>query len=141
MAAGKHGSSEITITLDDSGGTPRVLTNYILTMGALKITAETQVSTAYGDSWQEVLPTGMNKVDNITLTGFFDDTATSGPHAVMNTPDSSPQATSRTLSVVIGNSKTWTVECFVTEYSVIGKVGNLTEFSTVLIATGQATWT
>lgn len=140
MAAGKHSSSEITIALDDAGGTPRTITNYILTMGALKITSNMQASHAFGDSWEESLPTGMQKVDDIQLTGFFDDTATSGPHVVMNTPDSNPQGSSRTLAVVIGNSKTFTVECWVMSYAVLGKNGNLTEFDTVLHATGQATW-
>ena len=50
-AAGKHGSAEVTIALDDAGGTPRTITNYILDMDALKITSGMQPPTAYGDSW------------------------------------------------------------------------------------------
>ncbi len=71
MAAGKHGSSEITITYDDGpGGTPRAVTSYILTMGAVKLTSNMQASTAFGDTVAKMLPTGLMTIDQITLRGF-----------------------------------------------------------------------
>lgn len=141
MAAGKHASSEITITYDDGpGGTGRAVTNYILTMGAAKITANMQASTAFGDAWEEMLPTGIKKMDPITLTGFWDDTATTGPHVVFLDPDDGPQDSTRTLVIVFGNSKTLTVETYLNSYSVIGKVGSLTEFEAVIQPTGAAVW-
>jgi hypothetical protein len=140
MAAGKHGSAEITITYDDAGGTPRTVTNFILTMGALKITSNTQASTAYGDSWEEMLPTGVSKADKIALHGYFDDTATTGPHVVFGAPDTSPQAATRTLAVVVGNAKTFTTESYLVSYSVAGKNGNLTEFDAEIQPTGAAVW-
>jgi len=140
MSAGKHGSAEVTITLDDAGGTPRTITNYVLTMGALKITSNSQPSTAYGDSWEEVLLTGVQKGDPIEFGGFFDDTPTTGPHVVLQ-PDSSPQAATRTLAVVVGNSKTFTAEGFITEYAVLGKSGMLTEFQSKYVPSGQCAWT
>src|SRR5438876_611007 len=140
MAAGKHGSAETSIVLDDSGGTPRTITNYVLTMGALKITAHNQPSTAYGDSWEEILMTGVKKGEPIQLGGFFDDTATSGPHVVMGVPDSSPQASTRTLTVVVGNSVTFTAEGYITSYEVLAKVGSLTEFAAMYHPTGSVAW-
>src|SRR5438094_9969740 len=119
MAAGKHGSAEVTIALDDAGGTPRTITNYILDMDALKITSGMQPSTAYGDAWEEILMTGVKAGQPIKLKGFFDDTATSGPHVVMGVPDSSPQASTRTLTVVVGNSQTFTAEGYITAYAVV----------------------
>src|SRR4051794_12176064 len=108
MPAGKHGASEITVTLDDAGGTPRVITNFILNIGALKITSNMQPSHAFGDGWEESLPSGLQKVDDITLSGYHDDSATTGPHTVLGTPDASPQSASRTLVVGVGNAKTFT---------------------------------
>jgi len=135
MAAGKHSSSEVTISYDDSqGGTPRTITSSVMTLGALKLTAGMQASTAFGDTIEKQLPTGLTKVEKVTFHGFFDDTATTGPHVVFGSgPDTSVQGGTRTLSVVIGNSKTWTSEGYVESYSVIGKAGNLTEYEAVCV--------
>jgi hypothetical protein len=132
MGAGKHGSSEITVSYDDAGGTPRTVTSFILTMGSVKLSSDMQASTAFGDAIDKMLPTGTQKIDQIELGGFFDDTPTTGPHVVFGAPDSSPQAATRTLAIVFGNSKTWTSEGFLVSYEVIGKAGNLTEFKAVL---------
>jgi hypothetical protein len=138
MGAGKHGSSEITVTYDDAGGVARIITSFVLTMGGIKITSNMQASTAYGDSIEKKLPTGMSKIDPITMHGFHDDTATLGPHVVFLTPDTSPQATTRTLAIVVGNGKTWTSEGYLESYEVLGKTGALTEFTAVLIQNSGA---
>lgn len=139
MAAGKHGSSEITISYDDGpGGTPRTITSYVLTMGGVKLTSVMQPSTAYGDSVMKKLPTGMTEIPPITIHGFWDDTATTGPHVVFLAPDTSPQASTRTLAIVFGNSKTWTSEGYLESYEVLGKTSNLTEFEAVLIQNSGA---
>src|SRR6185295_20111513 len=101
MAAGKHSSSEITIAYDDGpGGTPRTITSFILTMGSVKLTSNMEVSTAYGDTVTKMLPTGLQTIDPIDLEGFWDDTATTGPHVVFIAPDTNPQGTTRTLTIV-----------------------------------------
>ena len=141
MAAGKHGSSEITITIDQAGGaTPTAITNHVLTLSAAELEALMQASTAFGDGFEESLPTGMQRVSAFDLTGFFDDTATTGPHVMLGAPDATPQTATRTLTLVFGNSKTFAGECFVTKYSVIGKVGSLTEFAAHIQPTGTWTW-
>lgn len=139
MGAGKHGSSEITIAYDDGpGGSLRTITAFILTMGGIKLTSNMQASTAYGDSIEKKLPTGMSKIDPVTFTGLWDDTPTTGPHAVFLTPDTSPQATTRTLQIVFGNAKTWLSEGYLESYEVLGKNGNLTEFAAVAIQNSGA---
>lgn len=142
--AGKHSSSEITIGYDDSpGGTLRQIENSVLTMSGIKIEAPNQLTHAYGDSWEESTPTGMRKVPAITLTGFFDDTATTGPHTVLRVGDNDvdPNGATRTLVVVFGNSKTFTVETRLQSYEVLGKNGNLTEYASVIQPSGSAAWT
>lgn len=141
MSTGKHGSAEITITYDDGpGGTPRIITPYVLTFGGIKLTAQMQKSTAYGVAIEALLPTGISTIAQITLTGLFDDTATVGPHVVFIAPDTSPQAATRTLAVVIGNSRTWTSEGYLVSYEVTGKNGALTEYTAVLQQNSGA-WT
>jgi hypothetical protein len=139
--AGKYGSQSITVTLEDApGGTARTITNFILTMGGIKITALTQPSHAFGDSWEEHTPTGMKKGDPITLTGFWDTTADTGPHVVFLSPDDGPQDDGRELVVGYGDSKIMTMDVRLISYAVLGKNGALTEFEAVLQPTGALTW-
>ena len=146
MAAGKHGSAEWTITIDDAqGGTPRAITPYVTTIGGIKITAITQVTTAFGDTWVKNSPVGVKRVEPIQIGGFFDDTATVGPHVVFIAPDitlyDGTASTSRTLTIVVANTpKTFTVEVLLTAYNVLGKNLNLTEYQADLLPTGTGTW-
>jgi len=138
---GKYGSASVTITYDDGpGGTGRVITGHVLTMSGAKITSAMQASHAFGDGWEESTPSGLMKMDPVTVTGFFDTTATTGPHVVFIAPDDGPQDSTRTLVMVFGDSKTMTVETYLVSYEVLGKNGALTEFSAVIQPTGTATW-
>ena len=133
MAAGKHGSSEILIKYDDGpGGTLQTITGFILTIGPLKITQNTDIKVAFGALWEMCTPTGVGKMDPVTLTGYVDDTAATGPHVVFIAPDDGPQDDTRTLEVTIGNGKKVTVETRLVSYSVLGKAGGLTEFEAVI---------
>lgn len=127
--AGKHGAASITITYDDApGGTGRAVTSFVLTMGGVKLTSTTEVSTAFGDAWEGHLPVGLMRMEPLTLEGFWDTTATTGPHVVFIAPDDGPQDSTRTLVIVFGDSKTLTVETRLVSYEVLGQVGALTRF-------------
>lgn len=144
MSAGKHGSAEVTIGYDDApGGSLRQIENFVTSLSGIKVESETQLTHAFGDAWEESTPTGVRKVPPITIGGFFDDTATTGPHTVLRVVDGDvdPNGTTRTLTVVFGNSKTFTVETRLTSYEVLGKNGKLTEFVAVIQPTGAGTWT
>ncbi len=143
MAAGKHGSSEVTVTYDDApGGTGRDITQFVMDLGGVEIDVETQSSDSFGDSWREFTPNGMRAIPVIPVKGLWDDTATTGPHTVLNpvAGDASPQASTRTLVIVFGNSKTFTVETRLTKYRVIAKNGALTEFEAEIQPTGSGAW-
>jgi hypothetical protein len=144
MAAGKHGSSEVTFSIDDApGGAPQVMTNYLLTIGGAKIENILQPSHAFGDSWAEMLSTGFAQVPEIPVTGFFDDTASTGPHNVfqVKAADRSPQAATRTVAMGFGNSTSFGGEAVMKSYEVLGKNGNLTEFAAVIQPVGAWAWT
>ena len=144
MAAGKQASKDITITYDDApGGTGRNVTNHILTMSGVKIDNIQQPSEAFGDAWGEMLASGFRRVPPITFTGFFDNTATTGPHIVFKVVDgdADPQGNTRTLVIVFGDSQTFTVETRLASYEVLGKNAALTEFAAVVNPTGSAAWT
>lgn len=127
--AGKYGSASITIAYDASpGGGAQTITSGVLEMSGAKIVSGMQTSTAYGDTVQKMLPTGVIEIPRMTLRGFWDTTATTGSHAMFKDPDDGPQDSTRTLTVVFGDSKTWTSEGYLVSYEVIGKAGSLTEF-------------
>lgn len=139
--AGRYGSQSVTITFDDGpGGTPRIVTGYVQTMSGTKITSAMQASHAFGDSWEEHTPTGMAKMEPVTLSGHWDTTATTGPHVVFVAPDDGPQDDTRTLVIVFGDSKTMTVETRLVSYEVLGVNAGLTQFTAVIQPTGAATW-
>jgi hypothetical protein len=136
----KLSSSGVTITLDDSGGTPRVVTAFVLTMGGLKITQETQVSTAYGDTWVQTLVTGIRKGEKIALSGLVDTTALTGTFATMipTDADAVPGFT-RTLAVLVGGGKTFTAEVILEDGAIEPKMG-LATYSATLQPSGSCAW-
>lgn len=98
-------------------------------MGGAKITSVMQGSTAYGDTFMKQLPTGLKELPDWEMEGWWDTTATTGTHAVFGSVDIDPNAaTARTLTVVFGDSKTWSTEGFLKEYEVLAQVGNLQKF-------------
>jgi len=143
MAVGKQSSKEVTITYDDApAGTPRIITNFIMEMGGAKIVVETEQSEAFGDAWREFMRTGMRSSPDISMSGTFDTTATTGPHVTLRPldADAEPMNGTRSLVIVFGDSKTFSVETILAEYEVLGQNGNLTRFNALVRPTGAAVW-
>ena len=135
----KFGSGSVTVTMDDSSGTPRIITPYVNTLGGLKIETITQEINPFGGTAEKPNSVGVYKSQTIAVTGIFDDTATVGPHVVFGTISSTVAAASRTLAVVTGGG-TYTVECIVTGYEVMPKNGGLTEYAATLQTTAVGAW-
>lgn len=141
MAVGKQGSSGIVITYDDGpGGTPRTMTPFILSIGGIKIEQINEQSNPFGTSNEAHTPTGMQRVPDIEVEGHFDTTATTGPHVVFGSPDSSPQGSTRTFTFSPGDSKTFTMETRLVSYEVLGQNGNLTRYKAVIRQAGAGAW-
>lgn len=140
--SGKYGSKDITVSLDDApGGTLRVITNHVMEMGGIAIESDMELSAAFGDVYDEHTPSGRKRIPEITIGGFWDTTATTGPHAVMQDPDDDPNDATRTLTVVVGDSKTMTVEGRLRRYEVLGTDGKLTKFAAIFLPSGSGVWT
>jgi hypothetical protein len=135
----KYGSGSVTVTMDDSSGTPRTITPYVNTLGGLKIETITQEINPFGGTAEKPNSVGVYKSQTIPISGIFDDTATVGPHVVFGTISSTVAASSRTLVVVTGGG-TFTVECLVTGYEVLPKTGGLTEYAATLQTTAVGVW-
>jgi hypothetical protein len=143
MAVGKQSSSAVTITYDDSAGAPQVITGFVMELGGAEIEVELESSESFGDLWREKVPTGMRNSPPIGMKGHFDTTATTGPHVVLRPVDADalPNAATRTLVIVFGDSKTFTVETRPNKYRVNANNGKLTSFDMTATPTGAAVWT
>ncbi len=139
--SGKYGSASATVTLDDHGGTPRDITAHVLTIGGLKITQITEENSPFGANYEKNTPVGKQKFGPVTIAGNYDTTATTGPHVVFSTLETTPQDSTRTLVIVPGDSKTLTVEGYVTEYEPVMNNGKLTGYSATFVQAGLAAWT
>lgn len=135
-----YGSASVAISYDDApGGSPQTITNYVTEIGGVKIEATQAATEAFGDVWAEHTPTGHKKVPPISIKGFFNDAATSGPHVVFKDVDDSPTDSTRSLSVNFGGA-TASGETRLVSYEVIGKNRGLTEYEAMVQVTGALTW-
>ncbi len=136
------GSTSVTITYDDGpGGTGRAITDYVTEIGGISIEALQADTSAFGDGWGESTPTGFKTVDEVSIKGFYNDAATTGPHVVFKDVDDSPSDSTRTLVVVFGGTNgTFTIETRLKKYMVGAKVKGLTEFEAVVVPTGSGAW-
>lgn len=134
----KYGGADVVVKFDNATGTLQDMSQYVLEMGDINIEAVLEDSHTFGDSWAEVLFAKLRKGSDISLRGFYDDTATTGPDVIFN--DVGNGATtgggSRTLEVTYGSTKKSTVETFIRSYKRTGKAGGLTRYEVVLALTG-----
>ena len=127
-----YGPDDLVISCDDSGGTPRPITSYIRPIGGFKIEQLLQESHSFGDTWFESLLVGIQRGQDLTLGGLYDDAATTGPDVVFKT-----MTGSRTVVLTWGSTKTSTFEAWVISYERLGRLNELTMFEVVLRPTGS----
>lgn len=135
----KYGSPSVVIAFDDSGGTPQTMTQYVTDINDVNIEAVMEESHTFGDSWFESLATGLRKMADLKLKGFYDDTATTGPDAIFNAVCSGPSVSSRTLTITYGGTKTTSVECVIQGYKRMLDRGKLHKYEVTLQPTGAVT--
>lgn len=115
------------------------MTNYIRTIGDVDVKAMMAESTAFGDAWVEKLATGVREAGSLTLGGYYDDTASTGPDVIFNDVASGPTDSTRTLLLTWGGSKTTSAEVWISSYKRTATVGELTGFEVTLEYTGTVT--
>ena len=128
----RAGSADIAVEFDDSGGTPRVISQYVTEISGLDSEAKIEETTAMGDANVTQAPTGFKVNNDVTLGGFYDDVAL-GPNALFIDVGNT---TSRTLKVTWKTGKTSTVETIIKKYSRKPTAGGLTKYQVHLAPTG-----
>ena len=134
----KYGSDDVTLEFDNAGGSLVDMSDYLRQDITIDRKAETVESTPYSVEWAQAVATGMKRMEPVTLTGFYDDTATTGPEVIFFNAGVALGAT-RTFKVTYGGAKTTSVETIIANFRVKLSVGQLHVFEVVLQPTGTVT--
>jgi hypothetical protein len=132
----QYSSASVVISIKDSGGASQTFTTYVRSMGTVSIEAITQEATTYGLTWATYVSTGIKKMAAITLGGFYDTAATSGPNVLF----AGHEGETRTACVITyGGAKTTTFDAIIQKYERMPKLGAMTEYQVTLQPTGTVT--
>jgi len=139
--AGKYGSASVAISYDDGpGGSLRVVTSHVLSIGGIKIEQINEENSPFGQAYESNTPVGKQRFADIEIAGNWDTSATTGPHVVFGAPDSDPNGSTRTLTIVPGDSKSMSVETRLVSYEVVMTDGRLTGYKAMVKQAGLAAW-
>lgn len=142
----KYGSSVVTVTITDApGGTNRIITPYVNSIGGYKKESITEQSNPFGTAFVTNTPVGVSSVADIEIEGIFDDTASVGPKAVFGLAaswalDIAPASVGRTLIILAATGATFTVTVHLKSYEVMNKVGALTRYKAVVCQASDGVW-
>jgi hypothetical protein len=102
----------------------------------VKIAAILEESHPFGTTWFEALAVGIKRMEDLTLGGFYDDTATSGPDAKYG-----GAAIGTTVAVVItyGSTKTTSFNGIIADYERRLVRNQLHRYTVTLRPTGTVT--
>ncbi|MFQ5433845.1 MAG: hypothetical protein ACE5FD_03125 [Anaerolineae bacterium] len=122
--AGKTNARWIRVSVDDSGGTPRDISSDVTNIDGSGLTYDETDVTGYSDGWHNV--TLGHPDATVTITGPFNNTASTGSHTVFSGIVGLQSATI-TLTVQVGikaapttGDPKWEGEYYCTSYLVNG---------------------
>lgn len=136
----QYGTTNVVVQFDNSSNSLQTITQYVQEVGGIKVKADTEDGHSFGDSYAEALDTGFRRMDDITVKGFYDDTAAGGPDALFWS-NGAAIGNTRTLKLTYGSTKTTSIETVIAEYTRMPLLEKLTKYEAVLRPTGAPTET
>lgn len=139
----KYGSSTVAVSIEDSpGGTARVITPYVQTIGGIAVESITQQTNPFGTSSEAHTPVGMTKTPDITISGFYDDTELVGSWTVLkpNALDIAPGSAGRELIITAVTGNTFTIHVHLVKMEITCKNGALVEYAATVRQMGTGVW-
>lgn len=132
----KYSSVNLTLSM---GGT--AMTAYIDEIDPFVVEALIEDGRPFGSAWPVKIPVGEYDVPDVSVGGFYDDTAVSGPDVKfgVSAMPTGPSSAAAELIITWGGTKTSTVDCFVSRYERIAKKNGVTRFKARLTFTGEVT--
>lgn len=111
------------------------LAPYITEFSGMEIMAEIMETHTMGDSWKEFSPTGLKSVSPITISGFYDDVAASGPVAILG--NATDVGAERCIKVNFGTTNAYPkTDVIIKRFSRKPVRGELTKFECEMQPTG-----
>lgn len=131
-----YGSPNFKFGITSASGSTTIvdISGYIDTINGLKVNAMTQETHGFGDSWVEHTFTGVRSMDDITIGGFYNDAAATGPHALLG--NTTQVGASRAAETDYGSSVIQRVGVLIVSYQRTPTRNELTRFEAVLRPTG-----
>lgn len=133
MAKTDSVQTRVSITSVSTTAVFNEISNYVDTLSGFNVEAMTQETHAFGDSFAEHAFTGVKRIDDITLGGFFDNAAATGPHVLLGPANLGGE---RVLKVYLTTGESHKVDVIVAKYSAHPTRGELTRFESLLRPTG-----
>lgn len=90
----------------------------------------------FSASYEQSSPVGVFKIDPITISGFYNDVASTGPHALFGDAN---VGTERVAKVYVATNESVKFDVIVQSYERMPKRNELTRFTVVLQPTGAMT--
>jgi hypothetical protein len=142
MAAGKHNSSESAFEIDiaDGGSLSTGFVQYLTKIGPFSTKRPSKDATSFAATVETFLRGVVLRREPITIEGMYDDTATTGPDAVLDI-NKITHAVTRSCVITFASGKTVTGEVWIEEYQVTQEFDNYHAYSAVIRFTGTVTVT
>jgi len=137
----KHGSNEVAFEIDSADGgslTTGFGTNYVTKISDYVVNREAVESTPFGVVDEQYLIGIIRKREPLTIEGWYDDTATSGPDEVLNIGRRTHAAT-RSVVLTFATGKTVSGEVWIEKYTRTMAIGEYHGFAAQLRFTGTIT--
>jgi hypothetical protein len=136
----KAGSNEVAFEIDtaDGGSLSTGFIQYITKIGDVVVNREAVEATPFGVVDEQYIIGVMKKREPLVISGFYDDTATTGPDAVLNIGKITHAQTRSTL-LTLKSGKTVTGECWIEKYTRTLEVGSYHGYEASLRYTGTVT--
>ena len=131
-----YGPDDLAFEIDTTAGgsLSSGFRQYVREINGFKVSAITQESHSFGDTWVEHLFTGIKRGEDVTIRGFYDDTASTGPNVILI-----GIGDQRTVEITWGSTKKSTFEALIISYERLAKLDELTMYECVLRPTGTVT--
>lgn len=142
----KYGPSVVTVTIDDApGGTARIITPYVLSIGGLELESITQQTNPFGVTSVAHTPVGLDQTPDIPIMGLLDDTASVGPKAVFFNAsnwalDRAPGSAGRILVILAATAMTFTITVHLVKATLGLKRDGLTEYTALVRQKSAGVW-
>lgn len=131
MAKTNFTAAKFEITSVSSTGTFNSLAQYITEWSGFEVAAQTQESHAIGDAFTEHAYTGLQTVSPMTIAGFHDDAAATGPHALLSGANIGGE---RFIKVGVGSTNVYYKQkVIIKRYNLKPTRGELTRYEAELV--------